>query len=85
MPLPRLAALLAVTGLVTVGQLVLAQVEFSENSSWEPRILELLNFDIDTFGKPLLRLSHLNWCQPEYKGKSCIISFPEVSMLKSRI
>ena len=32
-PLPRLAALLAVTGLVTVGQLVLAQVEFSENSS----------------------------------------------------
>ena len=27
MPLPRLAALLAVTALVTVGQLVLAQVE----------------------------------------------------------
>ena len=31
-PLPRLAALLAVTGLVTVGQLVLAQVESSENT-----------------------------------------------------
>ena len=35
-PLPRLAALLAVTGLVTVGQLVLAQVESSENSRKNP-------------------------------------------------
>ena len=32
---------------------------YSENNSLEPRILELLNFDIDTFGK-LQWLSHLN-------------------------